>query len=158
MVPRSPGRGPREFSVQVDQEEENDQQLLAPLASEFSIFLSISWPIALSMFCRLVMALTDASILGYLGTEFLAGCSVAWVWMDITGTFSWSLIDALNTLCSQAFGAGQYKLVGRWLHIALLICSIVSIPVGLSWFLTEKVLLLLGVDARTAYASSFIGE
>jgi MATE family multidrug resistance protein len=117
---------------------------------ELGVMWSICWPVALSSFCRLVMALTDVSVLGHLGTDYLAGCALAWVWMDITLTFVWSLADSLSTLCSQAYGAKNYLLVGKWLQIGLLATAIGSIPVGLSWGYVSRILQGLGVDKSSA--------
>lgn len=58
--------------------------------------------------------------------------------------------QAVNTLCSQAYGAKQYHMVGTWLQIALTGVSFICIPIGFSWWFTEPVLRATGFHGDTA--------
>jgi hypothetical protein len=35
-------------------------------------------------------------------------------------------LGSINVLCSQAFGAKQYKLVGDWLQVRVRVCCVLS--------------------------------
>jgi len=59
--------------------------------------------------------------------------------MDITGTFPGTAADALNALCSQAHGAGNSKLIGRWLQIGIIITIVMCIPVLFTWLFTGSI-------------------
>ncbi|MFN3496693.1 MAG: hypothetical protein ACK40L_19535, partial [Hydrogenophaga sp.] len=43
----------------------------------------IAWPVSLTYLCRFAMMLTDSSVLGHLGTKYLAASSLAGVWMMV---------------------------------------------------------------------------
>eukprot|EP00475_Leptophrys_vorax_P021063 TRINITY_DN28808_c0_g1_i1.p1 TRINITY_DN28808_c0_g1~~TRINITY_DN28808_c0_g1_i1.p1 ORF type:complete len:576 (-),score=49.57 TRINITY_DN28808_c0_g1_i1:69-1796(-) len=117
---------------------------------ELHLLFRLSWPVALSNFCRLCMAVTDTSVLGHLGTEYLAACSLAWVWMDLTGTFAWAPLDALSTLCSQAYGAKNYSLVGSWFQIGVVVSCLLAVPLTISWMCTGLFLEFIGIDPYMA--------
>ena len=60
------------------------------------------------------------------------------------------MATALDTLCGQAYGARQYHLLGIYKQRAMLILTLVSIPVAVLWFYTGSVLLLVGQDEDIA--------
>jgi len=92
------------------------------------------------------MNLTDLAFMGHLQSDdnfpgatsktFLAAGSVALTWMQLTNNFLYSgMVGALQTLTSQAYGAGNSKLMLAWLQIALVSTFLACIPVaGLWWF------------------------
>jgi hypothetical protein len=49
-----------------------------------------------------------------------------------------AMIFGLDTLVSQAYGAGNYKLIGIILQNAVFIGTLACIPVALLWFFTES--------------------
>ena len=62
---------------------------------------------------------------------------------------------SLDTLRSQAFGAKNYELVGILTQRGTLICSLLMIPCGLSWwFATGPVLRGIGVDEEIVELSA----
>ncbi|KAM0827634.1 hypothetical protein ACQ4PT_068053 [Festuca glaucescens] len=60
------------------------------------------------------------------------------------------MATALDTLCGQAYGARQYHLLGIYKQRAMLILTLVSVPVAVLWFYTGSVLLLVGQDEDIA--------
>lgn len=97
-----------------------------------------------------------SSQLGHLGTNYLDGASLASVWQTVISTFLFDAIGGcVNTLCSQAYGAKNFKLVGIWLHIGMLVGTIACVPVGALYFVTEPVLRAFGFVANTDLAASF---
>lgn len=57
----------------------------------------------------------------------------------------------------QAYGAGNYKLVGLILQRAVLVCFLVCIPVAMLWMRSESLLLALGQDPAIAvYAGRYL--
>eukprot|EP00474_Spongospora_subterranea_P011182 CRZ11640.1 hypothetical protein [Spongospora subterranea] len=121
--------------------------------SEAWVLSSIGFPVGVSSFCRLLMAVTDISVLGRLpnGTIYLAAASMSYVVMDITGTFPSTAADALNALCSQADGAKNPKMIGRWLKIGLCIVILMCPPIMLLWLMTGTILESLGCSPEIAY-------
>ena len=48
----------------------------------------------------------------------------------------------ISTFCGQAYGAKNYKLVGIWLQISIIVGIIFSIPVIIAWNFTGNILQL----------------
>ena len=66
---------------------------------------------------------------------------------------------SLDTLRSQAFGAKNYELVGILTQRGTLICSLLMIPCGLSWFFaTGPVLRGIGVDEEIVELKEQVAE
>ena len=64
-------------------------------------------------------------------------------------------LSAMETLCSQAFGAGNYERVGVILQRAVMIVIFVLTPVvSVFWINCERILLALGQDAHIAKLAS----
>lgn len=60
------------------------------------------------------------------------------------------MASALDTLCGQAFGARQYHLLGMYKQRAMLLLTLVSIPLAAVWYYTGEILLLVGQDKDIA--------
>jgi len=58
--------------------------------------------------------------------------------------------SALDTLCGQAFGAKQYHMLGIHMQRAMLILTLISIPIAILWAFTGQILILLRQDRQIA--------
>lgn len=58
--------------------------------------------------------------------------------------------SALETLCGQAYGAGQYKKLGTYTCGAIICLFLVCIPVSVLWIFADKLLILTGQDPLIA--------
>lgn len=58
--------------------------------------------------------------------------------------------SGIDTLCSQHFGARNYKEVGIILQRAVLICSVMGVPLLSIWFFSAKIFVAIGVDPYVA--------
>lgn len=56
------------------------------------------------------------------------------------------MASALETLCGQAYGAGQYEKVGIFTYGSIIWLSLACLPVCVLWVYTSKLLILLGQD------------
>lgn len=56
------------------------------------------------------------------------------------------ITQALDTFCTQAFGAKQYKLVGLHCQRAMAISTVACVPIIIIWCFTEPILNLVGVE------------
>ncbi|XP_047330497.1 protein DETOXIFICATION 16-like isoform X2 [Impatiens glandulifera] len=56
------------------------------------------------------------------------------------------MASALDTLCGQSYGAKQYHMLGILMQRAIIVLTIVSIPLAVIWANTGSILLLLGQD------------
>ncbi|XP_071710859.1 protein DETOXIFICATION 14-like [Rutidosis leptorrhynchoides] len=56
------------------------------------------------------------------------------------------MASALETLCGQAYGAGQYKKLGTYTYAAIISLLLVCFPISILWIYIDKLLILLGQD------------
>ncbi|GJR65318.1 multi antimicrobial extrusion protein [Tanacetum coccineum] len=54
--------------------------------------------------------------------------------------------SALDTFCGQSFGAKQYHLLGIHMQRAMIVMSLVSIPLAFIWYNAGNLLVFLGQD------------
>ena len=82
---------------------------------------------------------------GHLGEVELAAGTLGISFINITGPNSlfFGLASAVETLCSQAFGARNYSLVGVVLPRGVWILGITCILTWTLWVNTERLLLLV---------------
>ncbi|KAA8914612.1 mate-domain-containing protein [Sphaerosporella brunnea] len=105
-------------------------------------------------------SLTIASIFaaGRLGKDELAGVSLGSMTATITGYAIYQgLTTALDTLCSQAYGAGNKTLVGLHLQRMIFFLMVVSVPIVLLWEFSEPILNALVPEPElVAFASLYL--
>ena len=63
---------------------------------------------------------------------------------------------SLDTLCSNAFGARQFKLVGLQTQRVMLILTLMAVPIALVWAQTEAILVWLGLDSIAALSGLYV--
>ncbi|KAJ9562131.1 hypothetical protein OSB04_007291 [Centaurea solstitialis] len=56
------------------------------------------------------------------------------------------MAGALETLCGQAYGAGQYRKVGTDTFVAIISLLFVCLPISILWIYIDKLLIVLGQD------------
>ena len=95
---------------------------------------SVSW---------VAMKATDTALLGHVGTRYLDASAYSDLYTASTGVFIQGSV--LGVFCSQAYGAGNYALVGTWLKVSYVVLGIIGIPVMAAWFSTGPALRALGV-------------
>jgi len=115
--------------------------------AELRALLKLSWPVALATFCRVAMYSTDTAFVGHIGANELSAASLAGAWTSLLSVLVWSSAYALNSVCAQAIGAGNKKLAGAWLQIALAAVTIESVPVIAAYFFTTPVMALITGDS-----------
>eukprot|EP00897_Mesotaenium_endlicherianum_P005643 jgi/Mesen1/5106/ME000254S04132 len=105
--------------------------------------------VALYVFQFLTSIISEIFV-GHLGTLELAGSAIAITFTNV------GIASVMETLCGQAYGAGEYIQVGETLQRALLIMTVVSLPITVLWWFTEPLLLLCGQEAAiAAYAARY---
>ncbi|KAM3268774.1 protein DETOXIFICATION 16 [Capsicum chacoense] len=84
---------------------------------------------------------------GHLGKLPLSGASMANSFTSVTGiSLLMGMSSALDTFCGQSYGAKQYHMLGIHMQRAMIILSIVSIPLAVIWANTGPILKFLGQD------------
>ncbi|CAL0320778.1 unnamed protein product [Lupinus luteus] len=88
---------------------------------------------------------------GHLGNLPLSGASLGSSFASVSGySILLGMGSALETLCGQAYGAGQYRMLGIHTQRAMLVLLGSSIPLSLIWFYSSNLLILMGQDHEIA--------
>lgn len=64
-------------------------------------------------------------------------------------SIGYGLSSALDTLCSQAFGAQEHKKIGLYFQAGAIVISVCLLSVFFLHWYTESILLFLGQDEDT---------
>ncbi|KAL9683658.1 hypothetical protein QQ045_015485 [Rhodiola kirilowii] len=95
------------------------------------------------------LQMISVMFVGHLGELALSGASLATSFAAVTGfALLLGMASALDTLCGQSYGAKQYHMLGIQTHKAMLILTLVSVPIALMWTKTEQILAIVGQDAQ----------
>eukprot|EP00927_Polykrikos_kofoidii_P079748 TRINITY_DN76570_c0_g1_i1.p1 TRINITY_DN76570_c0_g1~~TRINITY_DN76570_c0_g1_i1.p1 ORF type:complete len:522 (-),score=64.78 TRINITY_DN76570_c0_g1_i1:93-1625(-) len=110
-------------------------------------------PLFVSWVSFAAMAATNSSLLGHSGTRYLTATSLGDLWTSSTGVFAESYFTSM--FCSQAWGAGNKKLVGIWIQVAYVILSCACVVVFIAWCFTGVVLRSLGKPEQMATDATY---
>eukprot|EP00730_Choanoeca_flexa_P014464 TRINITY_DN6334_c0_g1_i1.p1 TRINITY_DN6334_c0_g1~~TRINITY_DN6334_c0_g1_i1.p1 ORF type:complete len:538 (+),score=75.22 TRINITY_DN6334_c0_g1_i1:160-1773(+) len=121
------------------------------ISKELNGVLALAWPVSLATVFRLLIFSTDTAFIGQLGTKQLAGASLAQVVQMITIVYIYGASSALNTLGSQALGAGNPKLVGVWLQISFVVITILALPTMVALFYARPIVALVESDEEVLH-------
>ncbi|XP_011099515.1 protein DETOXIFICATION 8-like isoform X2 [Sesamum indicum] len=107
----------------------------------------IALPMIVVTISQYLLRTSPIFMLGHLDELSLSSASIATSLCNVTGfSVLFGMASALETLCGQAYGAGQYLRVGTFTYGAILCLFLVCIPVSLLWIYTEKLLIFFGQD------------
>lgn len=102
--------------------------------------------LALSTYCYFAVSITELSVMGHLGVDELAAVAYAQLCLDLsTLVFMQGFNGGMNSLCSQAFGAKNYHLVGEYTLLTCLLVTMACAPMALLWWNLDSLLLTAGV-------------
>eukprot|EP00026_Physarum_polycephalum_P005157 Phypoly_transcript_05186.p1 GENE.Phypoly_transcript_05186~~Phypoly_transcript_05186.p1 ORF type:complete len:586 (+),score=89.56 Phypoly_transcript_05186:190-1947(+) len=112
------------------------------------LLLKLSWPNVLTSLISLALPVTSTLAVGHLGSPaFIGAAALGNMFANATGFAVGSgLSMALDTLCSQAFGAKKYRLVGLHCQRAMVILTIGCIPIAIVWYNAWIVLQFIGTE------------
>ncbi|KAK7340274.1 hypothetical protein VNO77_20976 [Canavalia gladiata] len=112
---------------------------------------TIAGPIAFNILCNYAVNSFTNIFVGHIGDLELSAVSIS---LSVISNFSFGFLlgmaSALETLCGQAFGAGQVEMLGVYMQrswIILLGACICLLPI---YIYSEKILLLLGQERQIA--------
>uniref|UniRef100_A0ACD6AMS1 Uncharacterized protein n=2 Tax=Avena sativa TaxID=4498 RepID=A0ACD6AMS1_AVESA len=138
---------PRRSPECKEEEEEESSSVIEEVKRQ----LWLTGPLIAGYLLQNLVQTISVMFLGHLGELPLAGASIAGSFASVTG-FSLlnGLASALDTFYGQAFGARQYHLVCIYKQRAMLILTLISVPLAVLWFYAGSILLLLGQDEDIA--------
>lgn len=141
-----------------DKGEKKDKMAPITLRGEIVTMLQFAWPVTLATIARIIMYSIDTAFLGHLGTAQLAGSAMASLCLNLVSTFLFAPAYGLNSLCSQAIGAGNPKLAGNWLQLSLVISTIMLIPSFIILFFVDKIISPFEHDTDVLHYASLFGK
>ncbi|MCO5546960.1 hypothetical protein L7F22_000399 [Adiantum nelumboides] len=118
----------------------------------------LAGPLILSNLLTSLLQMISATFVGHTSSIELSGASLTYSFCTVTGySVLMGMSGALETLCGQAFGAGEYGKVGLYLHRSIFVLNAVAVPVAISWLYIEQIYLAFGQDAQLASKAGAYG-
>lgn len=120
------------------------QLLSVSTCKEIKELFTLAWPTVFSYFFYHLISMISLFFAGRAGEVELAAGALAISFINVTGTSLFiGLGSAVETLCSQAFGARNYHLVGVVLQRGVWILGITCILTWALWLNAEWLLVLV---------------
>ena len=122
------------------------------LINEFIVINKLAWPCVISSVAGQLFPLVSLIFTGHIGPGvYLDGTGLALSFANVTGTsFIIGFCSGMDTLCSQAYGGKNYRLVGVYFQRAILLSLLVCFPIWALWLNAESILILLHQDVTVA--------
>ncbi|OEL36622.1 Protein DETOXIFICATION 49 [Dichanthelium oligosanthes] len=122
--------------------------------AEARSILALALPMILTGLLLYLRSMISMLFLGRLGGLALAGGSLAIGFANITGYSVLSgLAMGMEPICGQAFGAGNFSLLGITMQRTVLLLIAAAVPIGGLWMHMRPLLLLCGQEASIAAAA-----
>ncbi|MEW5307132.1 MAG: hypothetical protein WDW36_009547 [Sanguina aurantia] len=97
---------------------------------ELRAVLALALPVVLQCASQQAMLITDQMFLGRLGTAQMAAAAIGNTWLNLMWFFMIGCSTALDTLGSQAYGAGDRTALVTWCFTAFLVLTTLCVPVS----------------------------
>ncbi|WCJ25306.1 MATE efflux family protein [Euphorbia peplus] len=112
---------------------------------------SIAAPMVVVSLSQYLLTAVSLMMAGHLGQLQLSGVSIAVCFTNATGFgVLFGLSGALETLCGQAYGAGQYKKLGIFTYTAIASLVSICVPISILWIFMDNLLISIGFDPSIA--------
>ena len=131
------------------------------LWDETNQMVSLAVPVIGTYLLEMLPGIVSIVLVGHvesdLTKEYIAAASLAVMYVNLTGlSVGFGLASAMDTLCSQAYGAGQVRKMGVYLQTGLLVLSAAFVVVFLLNYHAGTILLAIGQPPRvSALAGTF---
>ncbi len=111
-----------------------------PLRRQLRRLLALAGPVVLAEIGWMAMGLVDTVMVGPLGPAAIGAVGLGGSVFMAVAIFGMGLLLGLDTLVSQAFGAGRHADCRRWLVHGLVLALLISVPLtALVWLGTRAV-------------------
>ncbi|KAK3707471.1 hypothetical protein LTR37_012113 [Vermiconidia calcicola] len=118
---------------------------------ETKVLASYSGPLVLTFILQNSLTLTSIFTVGHIGKVELGAVSLGGMTANITGYAIYhGLATSLDTLCAQAYGSGNKKLVGLNLQRMVFFLWAVTVPIAVVWYFAADILTLLVPEKEIA--------
>jgi MATE family multidrug resistance protein len=127
-----------------------------PVRQELRATLRLAAPVVLVQLGSMLMGVVDTLMVGHLSAEALASAALAHIIVITVLMFGVGILQALDPLISQAFGAGDAGGVADHLQRGLVMAAALSLPISLLMLDTRGALALVGqqpevIDGAAGY-------
>lgn len=100
-----------------------------------------SAPLIFTFLLQQSLTLTSVFTVGHIGKNELGAVSLGSMTANITGYAVYhGLATSLDTLCAQAYGSGNKKLVGLYLQRMVFFLWVITIPIAILWAASTQIL------------------
>ncbi|KAJ4770333.1 Protein DETOXIFICATION [Rhynchospora pubera] len=131
----------------------------AEMTTEVKKQLWLAGPMIAGNLLQNLIQMISVMFVGHLGELALSGASMATSFAGVTGySLMMGSASALDTLCGQAYGAKEYYLLGTYKQRAMVVLTLLSIPLATIWFYTNDILLLFGQEADIAWEAGIYAK
>lgn len=118
---------------------------------EAKVLARYSAPLTVTFVLQNSLTLTSIFTVGHIGKIELGAVSLGGMTANITGYAMYhGLATSLDTLCAQAYGSGNKKLVGLQLQRMVFFLWAVTIPIAVVWLAGTQILGAIVPEKRTA--------
>lgn len=123
-----------EYSTNPEACTKREPELKTTWKIESKLLAKYSTPLFVTYLLQYSFQTTTVIVAGRLGTNELGAISLASMTANVTGLAVYEgLATSLDTLCSQAYGAGRKELVGLHLQRMVYLLWLITIPIGIVW-------------------------
>jgi multidrug resistance protein, MATE family len=113
---------------------------------EIRHIVQLAVPVILAELGWMLMGVVDTIMVGPLGPTAIAAVSLGNAMFDVAGIFGIGLVLGLDTVISQAYGAGRQEECDRWLWQGLFLAAAATPPLILAIALSVPVMRAAGVQ------------
>ncbi|ODV79643.1 MATE efflux family protein [Suhomyces tanzawaensis NRRL Y-17324] len=104
---------------------------------ESKVLLKYSIPLVITFVLEHFFSIVCLLVVGHLGKNALAAVSLGTMLSTITFAIFEGIATALDTLCPQAYGAGNYDLMSLTVQRCTVFSWVIFIPCGLLWWFSS---------------------
>ncbi|XP_020215986.2 protein DETOXIFICATION 16-like [Cajanus cajan] len=109
--------------------------------------LWLAGPMIIVCVCQFSLQMISLMFVGHLNELFLAGAALGTSFVNVTGfNVMMGMSSVLDTFCGQAYGARQYHMLGVHTQGAMLVLTLVTIPISVIWVFLGPILVALHQD------------
>lgn len=145
-------------SLSIAQEIQEDfEHEKVTLGSEAKKLVQYSVPLVTTFFLEQIFSIVSVLVVGHIGRSELAAVSLATMTSNIVLAIFEGISTALDTLCPQAYGAGDLYGVGIHFQRCTMMSMTLFIPFGIAWWFAGHILKHLIPDEEVVrLASQFL--
>lgn len=122
---------------------------------DVKMLLMLAAPNAAASLVAFLVSFSSVVFVGRLGAEYMGAATLATMMSNLFGfSIGYGATSALDALCSQAYGAKSYLLVGRHTQRAMVLLTMACFPVAIIWLNAGTVLSWMGIEDRICELAS----